>query len=252
MSTESSPQQLASSETMGRNPNHSDGERRTPASEVGSLSPRKRQWEQAFLSQDPKRIAHRFLNHLFHSSTHCNWCFERKRIPYDDYDEARINEKSKNRSSINSWSLDYETRDDGTLAVITATSGPDPNTYHDVIDGRPKKMHVDDDRWEVPDGYSHNPRPKEPPRPKTICGNCARIDIDPTEDRDDREMVTAIRNIVDAAKDTGLPVNERAAVGLTKRLRKEPSMQGKDRVVLERSLAFGIEKAIDADEGFDD
>lgn len=242
MSAESLPP--ISAETMDDDPT---GDSRGDA----TISPRKRRWEQAFLSQDPERIAKRFLDHLFHGSTHCNWCFERMRIPFDTYDEARINEKSSNRSTITSWSLDYEEREDGTLAVITATSGPDPNTYHDVIDGRPKKMHADDNRWAVPEGYSHNPRPKEPPRPKTICGNCAKIDIDPTDDRTDREMITAIRNIVEAAEDTGFPVNETAAVGLVKRLREEPSMQGKDRLVLERSLAFGIEKALDAGETFD-
>lgn len=185
-------------------------------------------------------VAERVIDKLFRDHCVCNWCFDRRRIPYPEYDEARANEvdMGENRSAVNSISSTYRRRDDGTLQVISATSGPDPRAYRDVVDGRPR------DGFFVPDGYLSNPSPSLPPRPKTICGDCAQIDIDPTADRSDREMITAIRNLLDRVEelDADLSVHERAAVGLVKELRGYPEMQGKDRYVLARALAYGIRK----------
>lgn len=195
----------------------------------------------------PSAVAERILDRLFRDHCVCNWCFDRRRIPYPEYDEARGNalDMSKNRTAVDSLSSSYRRRDDGTLQVISATSGPDPRTYRDVVDGRPK------DGFFIPDGYLSNPSPPLPPRPKTICGDCAQIDIDPTADRSNREMVRSIRNLIARVGelDADISVHERAAVGLVKELREYPKMQGKDRYVLTQALAYGIRKAPDADVG---
>lgn len=194
--------------------------------------------------------AERLIERLFGDHCVCSWCFARRRIPYPDYDEARINAKdiAENSSAIRSLSSEFRRRDDGTLQVVSATSGPDPRSYTEVVQGKPKKEHPDDDRWSIPDGFVHNPRRTHPPRPKTICRDCAVIDVDPTDDRSTRQMIETMRNVLarlDEA-DIEISVHERAVVGMLKELREAPVMQGKDRFVLQRALAYGIHWAENA------
>lgn len=195
--------------------------------------------------QAPTRIAERLLSNLFDDNTICNWCLDHRRVPYLEYDQARLNSKDmrSNSSTINSWSTDFARQDDGTLQVISATSGPSPHAYQDVIDGKPKPLPGEshEDRWTVPDGYLSNPRPNEPPRPKTICGECSIIDVDPTEDRNKREVNTALKHLLTHAEDAGIPHDRDHAIGMSHELLEHDSAQGKDRWVLERSLAYGIE-----------
>lgn len=122
-----------------------------------------------------------------------------------------------NSSTINSWLTDFARQDDGTLQVISATSGPSPYAYRDVIDGKPKPLPGEshEDRWTIPDGYLSNPRPNEPSRPRTICGDCAKIDIDPTEDRSKREVNTALKHLLQHAEDAGISVDRDHAIGMS-------------------------------------
>lgn len=194
-------------------------------------------------SQSPERIAERYVGTIFDDNTVCNWCLDQRRIPYPEYDQARLNAKDmrKNSAAINSWSTDFERRDDGTLQVISATSGPSPTAYSEVIEGAPQPEFPGDDRWSIPRGFINNPRRRDPPRPKTICGDCARIDVDPTEDRSKRQVIRAVRNLLDHASSAGLPIDHDHAVGMCHALLTHDSVQGKDRWVFERSLAYGIE-----------
>lgn len=195
--------------------------------------------------QAPTRIAERLLSNLFDDNSICNWCLDRRRIPYMEYDTARLNSKDvrANPGTINSWSTDFARQDDGTLQVLTATSGPSPHAYRDVIDGKPKPLpdETHEDRWTIPDGYLSNPRPSEPPRPKTICGDCAKIDVDPTEDRNKREVNTALKHLLTHADEADIHHDRDHAIGMSHELLEHDSAQGKDRWVLERSLAYGIE-----------
>lgn len=172
--------------------------------------------------------AQRLLERAVEDSELCVWCFARTRRYFPDDDRREAQELRWGATKQTLRAKGHTIREDGTLAVNTATSDPDPSTYQDVVP----------EAWI--DGEFH------PPRPQSVC-SCGVVDYCDDDHRSLSELHTCVDNLAEWFERMDLSMYDaefdtQAAHDIVTRLRQYRNTSGKDKLVLSEAMRQGVRR----------
>ena len=156
--------------------------------------------------------------HLRHSNMTCPQCFNHVRTFFPEFDEAVSEELSGRKLGGKP-----------ALQVISATSSPSAHTIQEVV---------------PPKTDSHG-KVVEKARPRTVCESCGVVDYDPTADRGLDGRMRAVGHIADHLHDRYLCFDADAARDVVRECQPYDRLAGHDHAVLERAVAFGLQRVHD-------